>query len=253
MKNINKLQQKLQKLNSQEIKLDSLEDISIFKFIKYKSLIHKKKQINKQLKKSKLAEREANLLYDVNVKSWFNNQTINCRQYCKLERKAEYKRNLVLYKLGLMEHKPIHPLVQNTKQFFSKITLFKTIYNKYNFFKSHILPKKINTIAVGTAKVAIKGYQHMQSNCKYVKNYVHSRNSFKYLQNVLQQASSQLADESHKQKSPPRVFTNEEKKFRESIKFVPNPNVVVTTGEPTTRNIKRTTSGIKKISLDYNL
>lgn len=113
MKKIYKLNQKLEKLESQKQNSESLENISFFKFIKYKKILSQKKRIGKKLNKMLSLGEKINFWYDSNTKSWIENSKISCRKYYKLERYAAYKKDLKLYKLGLLSKRPRSPLFQD--------------------------------------------------------------------------------------------------------------------------------------------
>ena len=99
MKKIYKLNQKLENLESQKQKFNSLETISIFQFIKYKKILSQKTKISKQLQKLTSIGNYINFWYDTKTNSWIENPKINCRKYQKLEKNAEYKKDLKLYKI----------------------------------------------------------------------------------------------------------------------------------------------------------
>lgn len=224
MNKIYKLNQKLDNLESQKNRFSSFENISIFQFIKYKKILYTEAKTIKKLYKLNLLKREVNFLYDINTKSWIANPKINCRQYYKLEQKAAYKKDLTLYHLGILEKRPhsllrqnfsqlITPITErfnetfpNFKKDLSRVNFFKFIYNKYIFFTSNTLPKKINNLALNTAKICIKGYKKLQTDCKYVRNSLESTNSFKYFQSIISEANRQISR------------TEKEKIFRDSLK-----------------------------------
>ena len=219
MKKINYLNQKLKKLQSQKVNFDSLENISILQFIKYKNIISKKARINEQMKKAKASLNEINTWYDNLNKSLIENPKINCRKYDKLQKKAEFKKNFKLYKLGFIEKIPLPPLLQKVKNSISQNSFVQNVRKQYHFFKSHLLPQKINNFAVNTAKLGIKGYRKIQADCRFIRDTVASKNSFSYLKNVIQEANAQLDYAEMHQKTHSRAFTDEEQKFRDSLKF----------------------------------
>ena len=233
MKNFNYLSQNLEKLQSQKKKFNSINDISLVQFIKFKKLVSKEKKISKQMENAISQGNEINFWYDSQTKSWIENPNINCRKYYKMEQTAAYKKNLTLYKLGLSSQRPIPPLIQNIrnhlspinnfikekhlkiKPILSKFNYFKKIHKNYNYFKSETLPKNINKLAINTATIGIKGYRHLKSNYRFIKNSVTSKNSFKYIKIVILEANKQI-DSQEKQYG-----------FRESLKvenFVSNHN-----------------------------
>ena len=213
MKKIYKLKNTLEKLDLQKKNYNSLDNLSIPQFINYKMILSKESKINKQLEQAIMQEREINFWYDSNTKSWIDNSKINCRKYCKMEKKAAYKKDLKLYKLGLLNKKPTHPIINKVLSpigllFNKKIKpIFKHIYNKIYLFKSQVLPQKFNNLAISTASIGIKGYRHLKSNCRYIRFSITSKNSFKYLKNVMQEANKKV-DSAEKSKQ-----------FRESLKI----------------------------------
>jgi len=233
MKKINELNQKLQILESQKKNLNSLENTSIFQFIKYKSVISQHKKVSKQLEKIKALGNEINFWYDQSTKSWIENPKVSCRKYYRLERKAKYKKDFTLYKMGLSDKKPLSPLFQIlnniwvpiSKQIneisqhikfvfckikFSKFNLFSKISKSYKIFTSNILPQKINKLAVNAATLGIKGYRMFQSDCRYMRSFINSKDSIKYIKNVINTANMQVAR------------TEKAKTFKESLKVNPS-------------------------------
>ena len=228
MSKINDLHKKLQNLNSQKQNFKSLENLSLLQFIKFKNLITQENKIRNKISKYVSLSSEINFWYDTVNKSWIENPKINCNKYCKLERKASYKKNLKLYKLGFINKKPLPPLIQNitklsspicklSKSIYSniktkilKISILKKISKKLNFIKSTLLPQKINKLAINTAKIGIKGYRHLESNCKLVRNSIEAKNSFKYLKNVIKQANQEI------------LFSEKEKEFKDSLRVNPS-------------------------------
>ncbi len=221
MKKFYKLNQQLEKLESQKQNYNSFENISIMQFIKYKNIISKKNKITKQMQKIVSLGAEINSWYDTKNNSWLENPKISCRKYCKLEQKICYQKDLKLYKLGLLNKKPMYPLFQNIseklqpilphlKNFLNKINYPKKIFTKLNYFSSNILPQKMNNLAIESLKHCIKGYKMVQGDIKYVKNYITSKKLYKHFK--------QLADEANKQ-----LLSNENSiSFKDSLKVNPN-------------------------------
>lgn len=228
MPKINDLHQKLQDLNSQKQSFKSLENLSLLQFIKFKNLITKETKVRNKISKYVSLSSEINFWYDTVNKAWIENPKIMCNKYCRLERKASYKKNLKLYKLGFINKKPVSPFIQDiSKLFLPVLKLFKFIYlkvktniqkisiirkicNKINYFKSTLLPQKINKLAINTAKIGIKGYRHLQSNYRLVRKSFEAKNSFKYLKSVIKEANQQV------------LISEKEKKFKESLRVNPN-------------------------------
>jgi hypothetical protein len=212
MSKINDLHQRLQDLHSQKQNFKSLENISLLQFIKFKKLVTKESKLKAKISKYISKSSEINFWYDNLNKSWIENPKINCNKYCRLERKASYKKNLTLYKLGFINKKPISPIWQNISKLLSpiskalkfiyskiqKINFIKKICNKVNTFKSIILPQKINTLAVNTAKIGIKGYRKLQSNYRFVRNSMSQKKSFIYFRNVINEANQQIINSEKK-------------------------------------------------------
>lgn len=222
MRNNQSLTNKLDKLEKIKTNYSSLNDLSILQFIKYKKNISQENKLNKQLAKNIMLKNEINFWYDSTTKSWIDNLKINCRKYYRMEKRAEYKKNLKLYKLGFLNKKPSLPIIQNinnslnpVKDFFrnnvkpilTKYNFIKIIYNRFDYFKSQILPQKVNNLIVNTASISIKGFRHFKSNCRYLKKSITSKNSYKYLKNVINEANKKI-DSSEKNNN-----------FRESLKL----------------------------------
>ena len=220
MKKIYKLNQQLEKLESQKQKFNSFEDVSILQFIKYKNIISKKNKITKQMQKIVSLGEEVNFWYDTKNNSWIENPKINHRKYYKLEQNISYKKNLKLYNLGLSNQKPIHPSLQNIynkfqpilnylKIFLNKINFPKKIFTKLKYFLSNIFPQEINKLAITTLKPCIKGYKVIQNDIKYVKNQVKSKPLYKYIKELANEANNQL------------IAAEKNISFKESLKVNP--------------------------------
>ena len=198
MKKIYELDQKLEKLQLQKKSFNSFENTSIIQFIKYKNVLYKENKIVDKLHKLNLLAKEVNFLYDINTKSWIANPQINCRKYYKMEQNASYKRDLTLYKLGILKRKPLSPFFQNIRNHlpeinYSKYNFIKKINNRINNFTSYILPKKINKLAISAAKVGIKGYKKIQSDYKFIRNSFTNKSSFRYVKGVIDEANRQVS------------------------------------------------------------
>ena len=214
MKKFNKLNQKLQVLESQKRNLSSLEDASIFQFLKYKSILSQQRKVSNQMEKIVSLGNSVNFWYEQDTKSWIENPKVNCRKYYRLERQASYKKDLTLYKLGFLNKKPLPPLVQILNNTFAPISkqmneifqdikfVFRTIkFPKFNVFRkvgencktftSNTLPQKINKLAVSTTMLGIKGYRMFQSDCRYIRSFINSKDSVKYMKTVLNTANIQ--------------------------------------------------------------
>ncbi len=229
MKKYNTLVKDLQKINSYNFSKQRLENTSLSSFIKYKYLIHKKKYIQRKLHNIEVEKRAADLIYDVNVKNWYDNQHISCRKYCKLQENAEFKKNKTLYKLGFSNIKPLHPSIKKIKNLLFQNRYFLKFKNKYNLLISHTLPKKINTISVKAASTTIKLLHGFKSDLYYFTNQLKNKQSLLYFKNVLNQANAQL----QKNSSATKSYSDEAaKKFRESIKFTPTASSIHSSSSP---------------------
>ncbi len=226
MKNFNLLNQKLKKYEVQKKNFTNLENLSLFQFLNYKSIILKESKIKQKLQRTQKLVNEINFLYDATTKSWIENQNVNCRKYSRLKQKAEYQRDIKLYKLGCLEKKPLPPLLKKFKSYlpkidFSKYNFLKKIHNKFISFRSNVLPKKINNLAINTAKIGIKGYRKLRSDYRFFRRYMTSRDSIKYLKNVLEQAKMQLEQSEIQDELYDRNITEKGAQFRESLKVKP--------------------------------
>lgn len=268
MKKLKKLNLQLENLESQKQKYKSLENISISQFIKFKSIISKQKKISNHIERCISLGKKINFWYDSKNNSWIKNPNISSRKYFRLEKHAAYKKDRKLYKLGFTDKKPLHPFIQNlinsaisvheklspvinkiTSKFpkpdLSKFILFRKIKNKYNNFTSITLPQKINNVAVSTAKIGIKGYRSMQSNCRFIRNTFKSKKSFKYIQNVINEANKQIS------------LTEKQQLFRESLK-VPQ-NAIISKNKSYTEsprnkiNLSKSSQTLSKDIYEYSL
>lgn len=201
MKNINKLQNKLQKLNSQKKSFSSLESMSIPQFIKYKHILSTEKTIKTQMTKMENIGSGINFWYDSVTNSWIENPKINCLKYEKLEKMAAYTRDKTLYQLGLSLYKPIPVLLQKPyKKLHPAYTLVKSKLHKavqnsaknFNYFKSYLLPKTLNNIAISSAKQCIKGYRNLKNNLSFFKVRMSKKSTLQYLNIIKNEALRQL-------------------------------------------------------------
>lgn len=224
MNSLHNLNLKLEKLESQKKRFTSINDISVLQFIHYKRILSKEKKLCQKIERKEALGDEINFWYDSQTKSWIENPNINPRKYCRMEKYAEYKKNLKLYKLGIANKRPTHPILQNMlritlpiktaikerfediKPILSKYNLFHKLNKKIKHFKSETLPKNINKLAIRTACVGIKGYKHLQNNCRYIRSSFASKDSIRFLKNVIEEANHQV-NSSEKHNS-----------FRESLK-----------------------------------
>lgn len=235
MKNINYYNQKLEKLQAQKKALPSVKNMSIAQFIRYKKIDSKEKKLCFLMEKNLALGNEINFWYSTQNKSWIENPNISAMKYCKLERNATYKKDLKLYKLGLIDKKPLHPVLEKLAKFFSpvknilkesfhnfkktisKYNFFKIIHKKIVYFKSNTLPQKFNHLAVSTATAGIKGYKRLQANCRYIRNTLASKDSFKYIKNVINEAHHIVENSESSKENYPKEEENNT--FRENIKL----------------------------------
>lgn len=233
MKKLKKLNQKLQKLQEQKNNFISIEDASITDFIKYRFISSEIKHIKENIERINFYAEATKLLYESKEKKLMENPKINCRKYCRLQAKAEYERDLKLYKLGVLDKKPPNILSSKIQAFsektklslqnidYSKFSCFKKIYDKYNYFKSYFLPKQVHKLAINIAKLGIKGFRRLETDYIFLRNNIISNNTFRYIKNTVKQANAQVSDELRHNN---RAFTPEELRYRESIKFNPYGN-----------------------------
>ena len=226
MKKIEKLNLNLKELESQKITLKNLENISLSQFLKYKSIIAKELKIEQQIKQKQKLANQANFSYDVKVKNWIDNPHIKCKEYAKLQQKAEYQRDCKLYKLGYLDKKPLSPLLKNLlshlpENIYLKINALRNFNDKYSSFKSDLLPQHFNKLAIDTAKIGIKGYRKFRSNCKFLRRYINSSVPIKYIKSILEEANAQVNQAETQDMLLSRNITRKGVQFRESLKFTP--------------------------------
>lgn len=199
MKKINTLEQKFKKLNNDLQKIPELSNLTAFDFFKYKWLFNRREHTKKQLQKSIKYARSTIFRCEEYEKKQLNNMKINCRQYYKRQQNAEFKRDFILYKLGLISKRPIIPALRPLVKLISKVfkpvsKYYIALKNKFKTFSSVILPQKINNVAVSAAKFGIRGYATLKSNCRYMKSQMKSNAYIQYLKQVAEQAQQQFMD-----------------------------------------------------------
>lgn len=262
MKKINKLNQKLKKIEELEVqikKFKSLSKIPTIKFVMYKHGKIKKKKICKEIEKIKRFGKGVELLYRYETQNWIQNPNINCRKYERLEEKARYRRDLKLYKLGFNREKPKSIFKQRISKFIPKINIsgnfiIKKIQSNLKNFKSSVLPKKTNKIAVNTAKKVIKGYRSIRTRCRYFKNNMSKNNSIKYLQGIVKEARRELKNEECLGNLENNLYTEEGRSFRERLRFDQKKNIKVYTADYRVNNKnKGITVKSNNIAMEYDL
>ena len=197
MKKISTLNQRLQKINDLLQDTPPIDKLSLWQFIKYQSLYRKKEKTKSKLKDSILAGREIISWYEKYNQEQLNNLKISCRKYCSRQKRAEYKRNITLFKLGLVNKKPRHPILGPISDRLSILKKaiqkpFNLFHKKFENLRSNVIPQNFNNLAVSAAKVGIRGYRTIKSNCAYVKKKFNSSEYSQYLRNIIIQAENQL-------------------------------------------------------------
>lgn len=229
MKKFTQLQKSLNVLEAQKIDIGSFDDLSLLQFLKYKSIISQKSKLKKQMKQYLLDAQEIVSNYKHRKEKLLSDNSINCRKYQRLIKKAEYKANVKLYQLGFINKKPIPPQFQSASK---KINL--PIYNfitgfakKITFFKSTIIPQQIEKAALQTAKIGIRGYRAIKSNCKLFGKHLSSNECARRIQNIVQKAKVQVNTEDIMNLCK-HHHANNGSFYRESLKFdFPNPSTII--------------------------
>ena len=229
MKNYSQLNSILQTLEQQKTISDSIEDISIHNFFICKKNALKKKRVKNKMKKMLCSAQHAIESYNNYTNSLIKNNSINCRKYHKLEKKAKYLRDLKLYKLGFIKEKPTLPLFQKLNSNLKKFIIplfnpFVKIYEQYIHFKSIVLPKRINDIAINAAKLSICGYRKIKSDCQFIKKHFDSCNSAQYMSNVMKLAKLQLeaSDSSYSKKTNAYTSSDAVSQYKQSLRLSPS-------------------------------
>jgi len=229
LKKFSQLQKKLDVLEAQKFDIDSFENLSLFQFLKYKSIISKKSKLKMQMKKS-LSEAQKIVSSYKNYKAkLIDNNSINCRKYQKLIKKAEYEANLKLFKLGFISKKPTPPQFQNVCK---KINLpisnfFKRFAKNITYVKSTFIPQQIEKVTLNTVKNGIRGYRAIQSNFRLFGKHLSSNECARHIQNIIKKAQAQVNTEDMMNLCN-HQHTNKESFYRASLKFdLPNPSAIV--------------------------
>lgn len=112
-------------------------NISAKELKKYKDLIARKEFLQKKI--NTLLSKRSRIIDTYNAKNriWLNSN-MNCRKYYKHEQTASYKRDLALYKLGFLDHKPSPPYIISLKNFFQE-KLFQPHSDKISTLKNKII------------------------------------------------------------------------------------------------------------------
>lgn len=258
MKKFDTLQKELQMINNKKKENISIETLSLYDFIVIKMNSIKEDRIRKKLKKLDIAKRETILNCSIKLKYWFNNQNISCRKYCKIEERELYKKNKMLYKLGYLNQKPIHPFLQN-KNLKSLLKFKHLIPNKIKSIfdfpnPKKIINKKMDTLSISTAKLIIKGVRKLNPSAKYLCKQIYSLDFIQYAKMVSQIAKQELSSASQ---NPIQVYstsidTKPEKSFRDSIRYIPSEDFCSPSRMITQKKIEHT-KGNPRASFEYTL
>lgn len=203
MKKIEKMQNIINELQKKKSFLFS-EDMSFINFIKYKNSYNKYNKLSDKINKLYELKNQEEQIYLKNINKWINDSSIKCIKYSRLEKKAKYKLDKKLFKLGFYEY---HPLVYKLREniyfqkFISKISKFKIfskIKNKSYNFISKKLSTKFNNIAINITKKCIKGYNHCKKNYVSYKKYLSNNDFYKYLVVIKNEAIKQLENQNER-------------------------------------------------------
>lgn len=176
----------------------SISCISSKQLLKYHSLISRKELLESKISKILKSKKQIIQNYSQKNEIWLHDNNLNCRQYCKLEEQEAYKRDKKLYKLGLLNSKPNHPIVKKFKEFFStnvfepisdeilpKINSYSQsvikkspickMFNKIKKFNKEVLPVKLTNLAIAGTKKCIIGYRTLANNINYSSSTISSK------------------------------------------------------------------------------
>ncbi|MBR2704658.1 MAG: hypothetical protein IKE91_04225 [Clostridia bacterium] len=203
MQNIKKLKHYIQRTKEELKDMPSVEAMSLSQFFRYKRLIHGRNEAKKQLKKSMLSAKKVMETYEEYNSKILNNMKISCRQYCRRQALAEYKRDRKLYLFGMIDKKPIHPLLKPVKKIISFIQ--KPISKSFNSFKEKFKTFKSKTISQSLHRLAIHGCKTFESNCKYMKKRLSTNEYAEYLRTIIKEAQEQLNTQSSNLSFSPQI------------------------------------------------
>ncbi len=193
MKNIKKIKQQIQMIKDKQKDMPSIDKMSLPQFFRYKRLINVENHLKKHLKKTMLSAKDAMTRYEEYNNRIFNDMKINCRAYCRKQAIAEYKRDSKLYRYGMLDKKPIHPLLKPVSEFVSIIK--KPISKSINSIKEKFNTFKSKTISQSLHRLAIHGCKTFESNCRYMKKRLSTNEYTEYLRNIIKEAQEQLSGE----------------------------------------------------------
>ena len=215
-KNIKILQKKLEYLQKQNQQSINLQSSSIFSIIKYKYRLHKQKKIESEIIKINLLKQKIEDNFDNQIYNWIHNLKMNCRKYSRLEPKAIYKKDKLLYKLGYISKRPISPIEKHFRKTFSPIyNFFKLIISKIPFYKLN--PKKqFTNIAIKSTKYCIKNYRKLKNVKLSAQKSVLDTSLIKKIMAIKKEAIKQLDEESI---SNQNIRKNNDTEFIKSIRI----------------------------------
>ena len=227
MKKLKKLERSLKKLELQKEKFTNIKDLTIFQFLKYKSIISQERNLTKEIKKVQSLANQIKFIYDAKTNSWINNSKIKCTKYHRMQQRAEYKRDLQLYKLGFLEEKPLSPLQKKIKPYlpklnFSKKPLFKKTSSQIHEFNSFKIQKELDRISISIAKTAIRGYRKLHSGHKFVKNYITSKEAYRHMKEIISEAKAQVEQSELQDAYAKSNLSQKAVEFRKSLRFTPD-------------------------------
>lgn len=192
IKNLTKDLENLQKINSFPM---DLQTSSIISLIAYKHRLYKQRKLESKIQALNTTKQKIIEKYDTQIENWLNNLKISCKKYCKLEPKATYQKEKLLYKLGYSSKRPVSPFEQNLKKIFAPIVIsFKSLVSKIPFYKLN--PKKnITNLAVNSTKYCIKSYRKIKNFKACARKSLLSSTLIRRMQNIKQEALKQLEEE----------------------------------------------------------
>lgn len=244
MKKINKLHITLEKLEKQKKKIPNLQSATLFEFIKYKKITKQTNKLIAQIQKIHKLEHEINFWYNEQNNSWIENPNINCKKYARLEKRANYKKKSKLYKIGIIEQKPLIPIINDIylkiQPHISKISSIpsKTILKlkKSNFVRktknliSNKIPNKIDSIAINSAKKCIKHYKKISPKIYTIQKNINNMHFFKYINTIKNKAISELENTSYSSQinNKNNYINNYKNNFRESLRVSTKSNTINT-------------------------
>lgn len=174
--------------NIAEIK--SFETLTVSEFKAYKKLISRRDFVKQKILFYENLKQKTETTYNSKNVKWLYDDSLNCRQYCRLEKYANYKKERKLYKLGYLPNKPLFPLLKSIKEHVEFYYLeplnekkqvlkdkFESYWNstkqksptyqnikKIQYYKNAVLPQKLNRLAINKTKKIISGYRKFKNN-----------------------------------------------------------------------------------------